>query len=192
MNDEELNRALDGWKAPEAPAELRGRVLAKYPRPELRSFGRVLRWGLAMAAVVGMLAIGSAQSGGGTMESLGNGIVRLHNDTINWIGDLWVGHIMHAFRHSNPKIYVDGELRSDAEFGGDGVTAWLRLPVEGKYLIGMRRTAFEGGKVPPRAGRFDGHALDFQAGSHTVRVESRGTYGFHEQLPVYVLGPVQR
>jgi len=57
--------------------------------------------------------------------------------------------------------------------------------------VGLRRTAFEG-TVPPRAGRFDGHALEFRAGERNVLIESTGTYGFHERLPVYVMGPVAR
>ncbi len=112
MNDQELDQVLNRWKTPEPPAGLRARVLARYPRPELRNFGRRLRWGLAMAAVLCLLAIGSEQSGGGTLENIGDGIVRLHNETIHWLGDLWVGHIADAFRNSNPKVYVDGDLRA--------------------------------------------------------------------------------
>jgi len=203
MNDDELDQMLNRWKTPAPSRGLRTRVLAGFPRRERRSidgplrwgarlrWGRPLRWAAAMVAVVCMLAIGAAQSGGGTLENLGDGISRLHNSAINWIGDMWVGHIVLAFRKSNPSIYVDGELRSDVEFGGSGVGVWVRIPGEGKYLVGLRRTAFEG-TVPPRAGRFDGHVLEFQAGGRTVRIESTGTYGFHERLPVYVMGPVQR
>ncbi|MCU1233516.1 MAG: hypothetical protein JWP63_1483 [Candidatus Solibacter sp.] len=194
MNDQELDEALNRWKAPATPTPLRARVLADYPRGERRGrrdLGRLLRWSLAMAAVLGVLAIASAQSGGGALENLGEGINRLHMNTINWIHDLWVGHIASAFRNSHPRIYVDGELRSDAEFGGSGVGVWLRLPGEGKYLVALRRTVFEG-PAPPRAGRFDGHVLEFKAGERTVRIESTGTFGFHERLPVYVMGPVDR
>jgi hypothetical protein len=195
MTDNELDQLLNRWKTPAPSRELRARVLAGFPRRERLSIGgplhwsRPLRW--AMVAVVCMLAIGAAQSGGGTLENIGDGISRLHNSAINWIGDMWVGHIVLAFRASNPSIYVDGELRSDVEFGGSGVGVWVRIPGEGKYLLGLRRTAFEG-TVPPRAGRFDGHVLEFQAGGRSVRIESTGTYGFHERLPVYVIGPVQR
>jgi hypothetical protein len=189
MNEHELDEALNRWKAPAPPRTLRGRVLAAFPRREPPNFGRLVRWGLAMAAVLGMLAIGTAQTGHGTLENLGDGILRLHNNTVNWIHELWVGHIADAFRHSKPKIYVDGELRSDAEFGGSGAAVWLRLPEDGKYLVALRRSIITG-PVPPRAGVFDGHALDFQAGGRHVRIESNGTYGVHEHLPVYVMGPV--
>ena len=189
MNDHELHEALNRWTTPAPPPGLRARVLAAFPQRALRDFGRLLRWGLAMAAVLGILAIGSAQKGGGALENLGSGINRLHVDTINWIADLWVGHIGQAFRNSNPKIYVDGELRTDAEFGGSGVGVWLRLPEDGKYYIALRRTAFQG-PIPPRSGRFDGHVLEFVAGARSVRIESRHTYGFHERLPIYVMGPV--
>jgi hypothetical protein len=138
-----------------------------------------------------MLAIGAERSGGGTLENLGEGISRLHESAINWVGDLWVEHALRAFRASNPSIYVDGKLRGDVEFGGSGAGLWVRIPGHGKYPVALRRTVFEG-IVPPRAGRFDGHALEFQAGGRTVRIESTGTYGFHERLPVYVMGPVQR
>jgi hypothetical protein len=197
MNDDELDQVLNRWKTPGPSRGLRARVLAGFPRRERLSIDRPLRWGrpmrwaAAMVALVCMLAIGAAQSGGGTLENLGDGISRLHNSAMNWIGDMWVGHIVLAFRNSNPSIYVDGELRSDVEFGGSGVGVWVRIPGDGKYLVGLRRTAFEG-TVPPRAGRFDGHVLEFQAAGRTVRIESTGTYGFHERLPVYVMGPVQR
>ena len=191
MTEDELDRLLNRWQTPAPSTALRERVLDRFPLRERRSFWRPLRWAFAIAAVVCMLAIGAAQTGGGTLENLGDGISRLHNSAINWIGDMWVGHIVLAFRKSNPSIYVDGELRSDVEFGGSGVGVWVRMPGEGKYLLGLRRTAFEG-TLPPRAGRFDGHVLEFQAGGRSVRIESTGTYGFHERLPVYVMGPVQR
>jgi len=195
MNDDELDQLLNRWKSPRPSLRLRPRVLAGFPRPlpsdaPLR-WGRALRWAAAVVAVVCMLAIGAAQSGGGALGNLGAEISWLDDSAINWIGDMWVGHVVRAFRESNPSIYVDGELRGDVEFGGSGVGVWVRMPGEGKYLVGLRRTAFEG-TVPPRAGRFDGHALEFQAGGRTVRIESTGTYGFHERLPVYVMGPVQR
>ncbi|HXB73835.1 MAG TPA: hypothetical protein VNY05_36690 [Candidatus Acidoferrales bacterium] len=191
MTDNELDQVLNRWKTPAPSRGLRARVLGSFPRRELLSFVKPLRWAAAMAAVVCMLAIGAAQSGGGTLGNIGDGISRWQDSAINWIGDMWVGHIVLAFRKSNPSIYVDGELRSDVEFGGSGVGVWVRIPGEGKYLLGLRRTAFEG-PVPPRAGRFDGHVMEFQAGGRSVRIESAGTYGFHERLPVYVMGPVQR
>jgi hypothetical protein len=197
MNDDELDQVLNRWETPGPSRGLRARVLAGVPRRERLSINRLLRWdaplrwAAAMVAVVCMLAIGAAQSGGGTLEKLGDGLSRLQSSAIDWIGDMWVGHIVLAFRQSNPSIYVDGELRSDVEFGGSGVGVWVRIPGEGKYLVGLRRTMFEG-TVPPPAGRFDGHVLEFRAGARTVRIESTGTYGFHERLPVYVMGPVQR
>lgn len=203
MNDHELDQMLNRWQAPSPSRELRARVLAGFPPRERlgtdssllpearRHWSRPLRWAAAMAAVVCIIAIGGAQSGNGGMESLADGISRLRVNTVDWIADLWVGHVVRAFRESNPSIYIEGRLRSDVEFGGSGVGVWVRIPEEGKYLVGLRRTAFEG-PVPPRAGSFDGHSLEFRAGGRTVRIESTGTYGFHEQLPVYVMGPVQR
>jgi hypothetical protein len=175
MNDDELDQVLNRWKTPGPSRGLRARVLAGFPRRERRSidgplrwgarlrWGRPLHWAVAMVAVVCMLAIGAAQSGGGTLENLGDGISRLHNSAINWIGDMWVGHIVLAFRKSNPSIYVDGELRSDVEFGGSGVGVWVRIPGEGKYLVGLRRGAFRrsragvSGRRPNRADRVHRH-----------------------------------
>jgi hypothetical protein len=203
MNDDELDQVLNRWNAPPPSREFRARVLGGFPargRLEidgpLRSdarlrWSRALRWAAATAALVCVVAIGAAQSGSRTLENLGGGISRLRVTTMNWIGDLWVGHVALAFRESNPRIYIQGELRSDVEFGGSGVGVWVRIPEEGKYLVGLRSTAFEG-PVPPRAGRFDGHTLEFEAGGRSVRIESTGTYGFHERLPVYVKGPVKR
>ncbi|HEY1495272.1 MAG TPA: hypothetical protein VGF49_12060, partial [Candidatus Solibacter sp.] len=66
MNDHELDEALNRWKAPEPSRGFRARVLAGFPRRERPNFSRLLRWGLATAAVLCMLAIGAAQGGKGT------------------------------------------------------------------------------------------------------------------------------
>jgi hypothetical protein len=95
MNDDELDQVLNRWKTPGPSRGLRARVLAGFPRRERLSFFRrpetPLRWAAALVAVLCMLAIGAAQSGGGTLENLGDGISRLHDSAINWIGDMWVG-----------------------------------------------------------------------------------------------------
>ena len=198
MNDRELDEALNQWQAPAPSTSLRARVIAGYPQRAPRNFGRLLRIGLAMAAVLCLLAVASAQMASGpgqgwdgTAASIAGGLNRMHMKAINRIHDLWAGHVADSFRNSNPKIFVDGDLRNDVELGGSGAGLWVRIPGEGKYLVALRKSAFEG-SVPPRSGRFDGHVLQFQAGAQEVRIESHGVYGFHERYPVYVLGPVQR
>ena len=192
MNDSELEEVLNRWKAPAPPRDLRARVLASYPRRERPSLGRLLRWGFGDGGGAGVLRVGSAGRRRSAGESRGRDLSPAHRH--GQLGRRRSGSDTSRthFCNSHPKVYVDGELRSRRGSGrlGSGVCG-CELPAEGKYLIGLRRTAFEG-PVPPRAGRFDGHALEFQAGGRTVRIESNGTYGFHERLPVYVMGPVGR
>jgi hypothetical protein len=101
---------------------------------------------------------------------------------------IWIGHILSAFRNSHLKIYVDGELQKDPRYGGGGTFMWVQVPGEGKYYFLLSLHGFEG-PVPPPAGRFDGHVLESHAGARAVRIESNHTYGFGMQRPVYAMGP---
>jgi hypothetical protein len=188
MTEKELDEMLDGWKAPAPSPALRARVLGSFPRRKSLGWWRPVRWATAMAAIVFMIAIGGAQTGNSTLGNLGNGIHDITVGVEQWFDYMWIAHIMLAFRNSNPKVYVDGELRTDAVFGSSG-NAWLRLPGEGKYYIALTRGGFEG-PVPPSNGHFDGHVLEFQQAGRSVRVESHGRYGFGGDRPVYALGPV--
>jgi hypothetical protein len=188
MTENELDQLLNRWRTPAPSSGLRARVLERFPRRERRGFGRALRWGTAAAVLLCMLAIGAAQSGHGTLENFATGVHRLSEHVTQFFDEMWLGHILSAFSNSHLKIYVDGELQEDAVFGGRGVAWYLRTPGEWKYYLVLSPHVFEG-PVPPAAGRFDGHVLEFQSAGRVVRIESSGTYGFGVDRPVYVLGP---
>jgi hypothetical protein len=190
MTDTELDQLLNRWRSPAPSPELRAGVLDKFPRREGRAFGRPLGWAAALAVVLCMLAVGTAQSGG-TLDNFAIGVRHLGENVNQWFEQMWVAHIVAAFRGSNPKVYMDGELQTGAVFGGSGWVVWLRMPGEGKYYIALSPHAFEG-PVPPISGRFDGHVLEFEAGGRMVRIESHGTYGFGGERPVYLAGTAAR
>jgi hypothetical protein len=188
MTENELDQLLNRWRTPVPSTQLRQRVLEKFPRRDPRGFGRALRWAAASAVLLCMLAIGTAQSGHGTLANFATGVRRLSQGVTQFFDQMWLGHILSAFRNSHLKIYVDGELQKDATYGGGGSVMWVQVPGDGKYYIALSLYGFEG-PVPAPAGRFDGHMLEFQAGGRVVRIESAGTYGFGVERPVYAMGP---
>ena len=183
MTDNELDQLLNRWRAPVAAPGLRERVLQRFPRRERRSFWRPLRWALPVALALCMLALGAAQSGN-PLENLSNGIQRLSAGVEQLIGSHWAAHVLMAVRNSHPKVYVDGQLLSETEYGGRGATMWVQIPGEGKYVIALH-PALMAGRVLP-AGRFHGRDLEFQAAGRAVRMEWGPTLGFGIELPVCV------
>ena len=188
MNDHELDQALKRWRTPAPSPQLRARVLAG--APDRRRFRPPLRWALALAATLGLLAIASAQNGRGALESLSTTAREASDHMAAFFDHIWIAHIVSAFGNSEPKVYIDGELQSGEVFQTRGARCSIRLGRD-KYYVLFSAHAFEG-PVPPPAGRFDGHVLEFQAGGRAVRVEARHHYGFGGERPVYVKGPVTR
>jgi hypothetical protein len=189
MTDIELDELLNCWQTPAPSASLRARVLAGVRRRERRAMGRTLRWSIGLAAATCVLAVGLQSAGGGTLDSVAGGVNRLVTGVGNWLEDLAMAHVMHAFRNSGLKVYVDGAEESGASTGGGQGTIWVRMPGEGRYLMLMKLTD---GAKPVSVGKFDGHAVEFTAGGRAIRIESPGRYGFGGERPVYVFGPVQR
>jgi len=191
MNDTELDQLLNRWETPAPSSGLRRRVLVNVSPRERRGFGKPLRWGLAMAAASCVLALGMAQGGGhSALASLADGVQHVTGSVSGLMDEMWCSHILSHFLGSQPKVYVDGELQSDATYAAKWSTMWLRTPGEGKYYIALRPNVFEGNVVPPPTGRFDGHVLEFQLAGKVVRIESRHTYGFGGERPIYAMGPV--
>jgi len=187
MTENELDQLLNRWRTPVPSTQLRERVLEKLPRRERRGFGRALGWAAAAAVLLCMLAIGTAQSGHGALENFATGLRHFSENVTQFVDQLWAAHVLAAFRGSHLKIYADGQLAPDAEYGGGGSSMWVRLPGDGKYSFWLNPMGL--GSLSMLAGRFDGHVLEFQAGGRAVRIESSGTYGFGMERPVYVLGP---
>jgi hypothetical protein len=183
MTDNELDQLLNRWRAPAASSGLRERVLERFPQCERRSFWRPLRWALPIAAALCMIALGTAQSGH-PLENLANGVQGLIAGVHQFVGSHWAAHVLSAVRNSHPKVYVDGQLLSETEYGGRGATMWVQVPGEGKYVIALH-SALMGGLALP-AGRFRGRDLEFHAGGRVVRMEWGPTLGFGVERPVYV------
>ena len=187
MTDTELDQLLNRWPAPIPSSGLRTRVVALVPQREHRTFGRPLRWILATALASCVLAVGMEQAGHPVVADLAREVQILSRRVSTWVDGLWLSYTVASFRDSHLKIYVNGELRSDATFGGSAQGCWLRVPGAGKYYLVLTASVFER-VVPPPAGRFDGHVLAFQAERTTVRIESDGTFGGGMELPVYFVG----
>jgi hypothetical protein len=196
MTDNELDEILNRWRAPMPSAGLRERVLSNTPqRLERRSYRRPLRWVLAIAAATCLLTLGMGQTGHFSLYTVADRLNNVQMKAVNFFGSLWWNHVLNAFHNSHPKIYLDGEGRSDtvlsppAWIGEQTFAMWVRIPGEGRYFIalGLDLKAHKG-PPPPVVGRFDGHVLEFQAGDRLVRIESDETFGFGAARKVYLLG----
>ena len=108
--------------------------------------------------------------------------------TKRWFEQMWLAHMVHAFRNPDLKVYVDGEPRNDVVIGGSSGGMTVRLPGEGRYYLAFHLNGFKGQYTP---GRFGGHTLEFDAGGRAVRIESSGTFGFGSPRQVFMLGPSQ-
>jgi hypothetical protein len=186
MNDKELDQILDRWNTPLPSRGFRPRVLGSFPERRRLIFGRPLRWAGAMAILMAMLAVGMEQAQRGGLDNLANGVRQFGDEVGQWFDDMWIAHIMMAFRNSQPKVFVGGELRTDAIVGGKMGGLWVQFPVEGRYWVALRLGTYRGPWTPAR---FDGHALEFQAAGKMVRIESRRHYGFGGPRTMYMLGP---
>ena len=179
MNDTELDRLLDTWKAPAVPATVRNGLRERLPRTERLRFGRPLRWALAIAIASATLAIGTEQTGGNPV-----GFVL---DKLRGWYDAWVfgGESFHAaevrnqIRASNPQVYVDGQLDGPITYKG-GATMWVDIPGDGAYGISV--LFLKGWDV---AGWVHGNAVEVRAGGHQVRIVCDKSLTDY-QLPVYV------
>jgi hypothetical protein len=187
MKENELDRMLDRWKAPAVPPRLRARVLAGFPRRERLWFGRPVRWAAAMAVMLVIMAVGAEQAKHGALDDFAAGLRQAAAQTGQWFDDMWIGHIMMAFRNSSPKVLVDGELQNDSVVGGSGGGLWVQLAGEGKYYASFHLGTYRGPSVPAQ---FDGHALEFVLGGRQVRIESRKHYGFGGPRNLYMVGPI--
>jgi len=188
MNDQELDQVLNRWKTPAPSAALRGRVLDRFPRRKRLGFGRPLLWAAAMAVLLAMLAVGMEQVSQGSLENLSREAHVYSQRTKRWFEQMWLAHMVHAFRNSELKVYVDGELRNDVVIGGSSGGLTVKVPGEGKYFLAFHLDGFKGAYTP---GRFGGHTLEFDAGGRAVRIESSGSFGFGDPRPVYMLGPAR-
>ncbi|HEY2014134.1 MAG TPA: hypothetical protein VGH38_11580 [Bryobacteraceae bacterium] len=168
MNDNELDRLLDTWEAPAPPSSLRKGLRAQFPRPERRRFARPLGWVLVIAVASATLAIGLEQSG----ENPGDFRIvrvlnRLYENLMEGLETRRLPIIVAHIRQSEPKVYVDGELAGQLEYG-PAATMNVQVPGEGLYSITLYRGGLTGWT---EAGHLHGNAIEFRAGAKQVRIE---------------------
>ena len=188
MTDRELDQILDRWTVPTPPPALRRQVLGSWAPPARRGFIRPLQWAAALALASGMLTLGATQASPGLLDHFASVLHHFAGGSQSWVDQMYMAHVIAAYRHSNPKVYIDGELREDAEIGGSSGSMCVRVPGEGKYYLALHLRDFKGAYSP---GRFDGHALEFDAGGRAVRIQSSATFGFGGRRDVFLLGPAR-
>jgi len=168
MNDAELDRLLDTWKAPAPSPSLRAGLRDRLPRRERRMFGRPLRWVLAIALVSAAVAIGMEQSGGNASDSrLASIVNRLYEGFIEGLEALQTTAMMHRIQQSEPRLYMDGQPGAPLEYGHAG-TLTLRVPGSGVYSVNAYPRRLPGWE---EVGRIHGSTIEFQVAGAQVRIE---------------------
>jgi hypothetical protein len=168
MNDAELDRLLDTWKAPAPGPSLRAGLRDRFPRGETRTFGRPLRWVLAIVLVSAAVAIGMEQSGGNPSDSgLARFVDQFYLGVIQSIEVFETTAMMHRIRQSEPRLYVDGLPGAPLEYGHAG-TLILRLPGSGVYSVNAYSRKLPGWE---EVGRIQGSVIEFQLAGTQVRIE---------------------
>jgi hypothetical protein len=168
MNDTELDRLLYAWEAPVPPPSLREGLRARFPRPEQRRFARPLRWVLVIAVASATLAIGMEQSGENPWDfRLVRVLNRLYEGAVEGFEAWRATSIVAQIRHSEPKVYVDGQLVAPLEYG-PAARMDVQVPGEGVYSI----ISYPGGLTGwVEAGHIHGSVIEFRAGSKQVRID---------------------
>jgi hypothetical protein len=167
MNDTELDRLLDDWKAPAASPSLREGLRARFPRAQRHRFPRPLRLVLVIAVASATLAIGMER---GRENPWGVRIVSVLNGLYEGVVDrveIWRANSLVAqIRESRPKVYVDGQLVAPLQYGR-AATMEVQVPGVGVYSI----TSYPILTPWVEAGHIYGNVIEFQAGGRQVRIE---------------------
>ncbi len=168
MNETELDRLLDTWKAPAAPAALRDSLRARFPRVERRTFANPLRWAVAIAAISAALAIGMENREEPFEPQVARFVNRLYEKFMVAFETWRAPRLVVEIRQSDPKVYVDGQLAAPLEYGG-GASLNVHVPGDGVYSIITISHPRLTGWV--EAGKIHGNVIEFRAGSKQVRIE---------------------
>lgn len=181
MNDTELDRLLDTWKAPAPPRTLRAGLKDRFPRTGRSRVWHPLRWALVVAVASATLAVGTGQRSG---NPIGWVFQRLHG----WYEAFMFGveaqqasTIAVRIKQSNPLVYVDGQMVAPPWRKGGG-SLWVEVPGDGVYGIVLIPTDLPGFV---EAGRLHGNVLEFQAGGKQVRIVCNQAV-VDSDRPVYV------
>jgi hypothetical protein len=168
MTDTELDRLLNSWPAPEPPRSLRRDLRARFPRRERQNVRGPLRWALVAALASGVIAVGMQQI---TVGLSSHHILEVFS---GWYDAFVFGLQAHRYatlaiqiRDSDPRVTIDGQPGPPLR-PGHAMSFELDIPGDGVYSIVAGDL---GEKGWTRAGRVEGSALRFDAGSHHVVVE---------------------
>jgi hypothetical protein len=168
MNDAELDRLLDTWKAPAPKSSLRAGLRDRFPRAERRQFHRPLRWVLAIALASAAVAVGMQQSGGDASNfRLARLVDHVYHGFIDGIEALQATAMMHRIQQSEPRLYMDGQPGAPLEYGHAG-TLTLRVPGSGVYSVSAYPRRLPGWE---EVGGIHGSAIEFQLAGTQVRIE---------------------
>ena len=183
MNDIELDRLLDAWETPAPSPALRVSLRDQFPRRTFRSFGRPLRWVLAIAVASTTLAIATEQTNGNALRfflaHIEEFLLRLRFNL-----ELRQSHaILLRIRDSNPKVFVDGQPAPPPEVNGRYLSVHVRG--DGIYWVMPAHAPELRGWI--WNGSVHENVLEFEAGARHVRIEcdrpvfnsEHGTYTLH-------------
>ena len=174
MNDAELDRLLDVWKAPAPPPSLRQGLRAQFPRPEPRRFSR-RRWLVLLLAVAATLAIGMEAA---RPHSWSSAIVQFLSEVYEGVTgtiETWpASRIVAKVRNSDPQVYVDGQPGATLKYH-PLVGPWgearmdVQVPGEGVFSI-TTHDLRDADHDWTEAGRIHDSVIEFQAGRKSVRI----------------------
>lgn len=182
MNEDELDRLLDLWKAPAPGPSLRDGLRERLPRMDRLEFGRPLRWGLAtlLACVLLGVVLAGTVAIAENSETISNlPVVRtVYGFYLNLLEARQAGRakgLIARVAESQPKVFVDGRLGARLEIDPSGALN-VQVPGEGVYSIifyPLREDRTTGGRplVSFEAGHIVGNVIEFRAGAKEVRIE---------------------
>lgn len=178
MNDMELDRLLDTWKAPAPARSLRNSLRGQFPRAE-RLVARPRFWALVALAGSLVLAVSIAQSSPppSGLEFDGSFKYRIYRiyDLLRGGEAARAARIVAKMRESEPKVYVDGQAAASLEYG-PAATVNVQVPGQGLYALtffaNMRTTNAVGRPTGwIQAGHAHENVVQFDAGGRRVRIE---------------------
>ena len=176
MNDTDLDKLLDTWRAPVPGPSLREGIRARFPHIERRQFARPLRWALLIAFGTIALAVALAQSNENRWDlPVVRFVTDIYDEFMQSQDARRSAAIARVIRDSEPRTYVDGQLVAPPEYFG-GARLDVQVPGEGMYSItAYRFTQLKNAAGKPtgwaEAGRIHDNLIEFQAGGKQVRIE---------------------
>lgn len=188
MNDTDLDRLLDTWKAPAPAQSLRDGLRARFPRSERRTFPVRLRWGLATLFASAALTAAIAQTGNSHGDFVMHAVHHIYGGLTLMVESHRAAFLRSAIRQSQPKVYIDGQPAAPPEYRG-GSTVVVKIPGEGVYAVLLFRhmdllSPFQGFSGWTKAGIFHHNIIEFEAGDKQVRIECGSS--IDEDMPVFV------